>query len=73
MSGDRLSPAQLGLLRRIAATNGGGYPALPRDHRLLDALARRQLIQAQSGRQARVIHTRAGLDLIRRIDSKGRP
>jgi hypothetical protein len=63
-----LSEAQLAMLRRIVATNGGGVWVEYGDLRTLRALERRELAQGKKGSPGWAVHTRAGLDLVRSMD-----
>lgn len=59
--------AQIELLRKIVATNGGGVSSLNIPERTLQGLVARHLVQGKLNNPHRVVHTRAGLDLIRRL------
>ena len=65
-----LGHRQLAMLRKIVATNGGGIWAGGPDERVIKSLYRRGLVQGKSGSQWCAVHTRASLELIRKLDAK---
>ena len=66
----KLSDAQLAMLRRVVATNGGGVFVEYGNLRTLRALERRELAQGKKGSPGWAVHTRAGLDLVRSMETR---
>jgi hypothetical protein len=64
----RRSPAQLAMLRRVCATNGGGLSAYAEPRRVWEKLHDKELVQGKSGQLDRIVHTALGLAVIRRLD-----
>lgn len=60
-----MTPAQILLLRRVVATNGGGLNAYREPDRVIAGLINRHMVQGMSGRSDRIVHTRRGLDWVR--------
>jgi hypothetical protein len=66
----RLGVRQLDMLRGIVKRNGAGlYIFGAAQEKVMRSLERQGLIQGKSGQEFLAVHTRAGLDLIRKLDA----
>lgn len=68
----RLGPVQRRVLARVVKTNGGGlsqYDLTPAEKRAMWRLHELRLVHGKSGMEWRVVHTRAGLELHRKMEA----
>lgn len=65
-----MTEMQRDLLRRVIATNGGGLSVYAEPDRLVDALVRRHFIQGKAGSPGRFVHTRLGLEEMRKLEAE---
>ncbi len=70
MADDKLTKPQERVLRRVVKTSGGGVSVgLDQDSAVIMRLHAKGLVQGKLGNPARAVHTREGLDLIRKLDA----
>lgn len=60
-----MGPAQVDLLRRVVATNGGGISAYSEKHSVVEGLIKRHMIQGKRTNEFMMVHTRKGLEWVR--------
>lgn len=61
----KMTPAQIELLRRVVATNGGGVSGYHETESTVKGLIQRHMVQGKAGAQDSIVHTREGLDWVR--------
>lgn len=69
LSGRKLTTKMEEALRRVVATSGGGLSGYEYSQSVYRGLIRRGLVQGKAGQPHRVVHTKAGLDYVRNLNT----